>query len=644
MHGRGSILRIDLGTEKITKEDISEAFFRKYIGGEGINTRLFWEHFLKVDPKIDPTSSENVIIWGMGSLGGTAFGGGSKSRWTFKGPAYGLFADSTSGGAFGAQMRWAGYDHLVVTGRAKRPVYIWINNDIVELRDANYLWGKKVSETIEALEHELGRGIETACIGPAGEHLVTYASLTVSRYRSAGRMGAGCVFGSKNLKAIAVLGTKGITVYNRKAFFKAMDDELAAIYRKPEIRENRMKYGTLGLLVRFNEFGWNAFRNAQGGQSPEVGKLSAEWYFKHLQARRLSCSPGCAAVCQTWHYIKGDESPLSSKFIGAHGQRPEYGHVNPFGVSCDIRDLPAVIHLVEKCNEYGIDIIEVGTLIGFFMELWQRGIITEKDMVAWTGESLSLEWGNFVTVEKLLDFIAWQNNELGRILRVVGYQVAKRIEELKEIPVLRYANFGKGGSPQGESMRSRPQLSFGAAVAATGGHHLKGAGIDEESSMRYLGKPDAGDVWSYKLKGAGQALSEIFSSINNSLGVCKFAGGAHRNIADFPLELYTAALYALSGIEVAPQELYTAGERIVNLQKAFNSRLGLRREDDSVCYRWMNEPMPDGPGTGMKMADFLESAKDEYYEYHGWDKATSLPTSEKLKELGLEDVIQVLER
>jgi len=645
MHGRGAILRIDLSSEKITKEPISPELCRGYIGGEGINTRLFWEHFLSIDPKIDPTSEENVIIWGSGPLGGTAFGGGSKSRWTFKGPAYGIFADSTSGGAFGPQMRWAGYDHLVITGRAKRPVYIWINNDVVELRDATHLWGKKVTEADDAIKQELGdEQIETACIGPAGENMVTYASLTVSRYRSAGRTGAGCVFGSKNLKAVAVLGTKGITVYNCGEFFKALNSELVAMYQYPETREYRMKYGTLGNLVRFNDCGWNAFHNAQGGQSPEADKLNAEWYFNHMQERPLSCSPSCAAVCQSWHHIKGDESPLAGKYIGEHGQRPEYGHVNPFGINCDIRDLPTVTHMVEKCNEYSIDIIEVGTGIGFLMELWQRGIITEKDMVEWTGEPLSLEWGNAEAVDKILDAIALQSNQLGEILRVVGYQAAKRIEELKGIPVLQYANYGKGGSPQGESMRSRPQLAFGAAVAAIGGHHLQGAGIDEKSSTLYLGKPDGGDSWSYTLKGAGQAVSEFFSSIANSLGVCRFAGGAHRNVSDYPLELYTSAFYALTGMEITPEEFYAAGKRIVNIQKAFNSRLGLRREDDSVCHRWMNEPMTDGPGKGMKMADFLEQAKDEYYEYHGWDKATSLQKREKLEELGLEDVIEVLER
>jgi len=477
---------------------------------------------------------------------------------------------------------------------------------------------------------------------------VTYTSITVSRYRSAGRTGAGCVFGSKNLKAIAAKGTKGISVYDRRAFYKAMDAMLVALYQNPLGggpfgRERIMKYGTLSIIVPFNDYGWNSFRNSQRGQSPDIDKLSGDWYLDHMQQRFISCSPSCAAACQDWHYIKGNESPLAERYIGEHGQRPEYGTVNAFAINCDIPDLPAAAHLTEMCNEYSLDAMETGFTISFLMELWQRGIVTEQDMVEWTGEPLSPEWGDCEVVEKLLGIIARQSNQLGKILSGGGYQAAKRIEKLKGVPVLQYANYGKGGSPQGESMRSRPDLSFAAAVSTIGGHHLKGIGLDKESSTHYLGKPDAGDSWSYTLKGAAQALSEAFTSMYNSLGVCRFGGGARKNILSFPPELYTPALYALTGMEITPEELYTAGERTVNLQKAFNSRLGLRREDDSVCHRWMNEPATDGPGKGMKMADFLESAKDEYYEYHGWDKATSLQKREKLEELGLEDVIKVLE-
>lgn len=644
MQGRGDVLRIDLSSGKVSREKLSKKLCRDYIGGEGLNTWLFWQHFLKVDPKIDPISPDNVLIWGLGPLGGTAFGAGSKSRWTFKGPAYGMFADSTSGGAFGPQLRWAGYDHMIITGRASRPSYIWINNGRVQIRDAAEIWGKRISETDEALKQELGRDIETACIGPAGENLVTYASLGVSRFRSAGRTGAGCVFGSKNLKAIAVRGTKGISAADPQAFFRSINDELATIYKNPESKLPFLRSGTLSLMVNFNDLGWNAYRNGQWGQAPNAAALGADWYLKNMQQRSLVCSPSCSAACQAWHFIKGDETGLAKRCAGQFGHRPEYGMVNPFGASCDIPDLPTVIHLADLCHDLGLDIIETGCSISFLMELWQRGVITPKDIKEWTGGSMTLDWGNYEAVEQVLEAIATQKNRLGQIMREVGFQAAKKIERIKGVPALKYANYGKGGSPQGESMRSRPQLAFGAAVAAIGGHHLKGAGIDERTATHFLGKPDAGNVWSYTMKGQGQVISEILSSMNNSLGGCKFGGLGYRNVLDFPFELFTNAIFALTGMRFEPEELYEVGRRTVNIQKAFNSRLGLRREHDSVCERWMYEPLPDGPGKGMKMEDFLEQAKDEYYEYHGWDKTTSLQKRETLEKLGLHDVAEVLAR
>jgi aldehyde:ferredoxin oxidoreductase len=542
-------------------------------------------------------------------------------------------------------MRWAGYDHLVITGRSERPVYIWVNDDDVEIRDADNMWGMTTGEADTAIKRDLGDGgVETACIGPAGENMVTFSSLTVSRHRSAGRTGGGCVFGSKNLKAIAARGTKGVSVYNWKSFLKATDDLLTAINVKPEYRENLKKYGTLRLVAPFNHFGWNAFRNGQGSQSPEIDKLNGDWYLNTMRQRHVSCSPGCAAVCQHWHHMTGDESPLAAKLAGEYGQRPEYGIVGAFGISCDVRDLPMVAHLGELCNTYSLDSLEAGMTISFVMELWQRGIITEQDMLEWTGESLSLDWGNYEAVAKLLEIIALQKNRLGEILKGGVYRAAKVIEEIKGMEVLPFANYGKGGSTHVETMRPRPGFLLAGAVAAVGCNHLKGLGVDEKTSRLYFGKPDAGDPFSPVLKGSGHALSEVFSCITNSLGLCRWAGAPHMNIADFPLELYTSALLALTGMEITPEEIYTAGERILNIEKAFNSRLGLRREDDVVCHRWMNEPVTAGLGKGMKAADYLEEIKDEYYEYHGWDKSTSLQKRGRLKELGISDVVEVLEK
>ncbi|MDP7470205.1 MAG: aldehyde ferredoxin oxidoreductase N-terminal domain-containing protein, partial [Dehalococcoidia bacterium] len=201
MVGRGDILRVDLTSSRVTTEPLSKELRKQYLGGEGINSYLLWQHFKGVDPNLDGLNSDNVLILGLGPLGGTGWGGGSKMKWTFKSPAYGLFGDSVSGGFLGPNLRWAGYDHVVITGRAEKPVFLWIDDGRVEIRDASHLWGKDSEETAHTLRRDLGAGVETACIGAGGEHMVRYACIMVSEHRAAGRAGGGAVMGSKNLKA-----------------------------------------------------------------------------------------------------------------------------------------------------------------------------------------------------------------------------------------------------------------------------------------------------------------------------------------------------------------------------------------------------------------------------------------------------------
>ncbi|MFQ5825830.1 MAG: aldehyde ferredoxin oxidoreductase N-terminal domain-containing protein, partial [Dehalococcoidia bacterium] len=228
MSGRGDILKVDLTTQRVSREPLSPELRRRFLGGHGVNTWLFWEHFLEVDPRIDPLSPDNVLIAGVGPLGATGYGGGTKMKWTFKSPAYDMFGDSVCGGNFGAQLRWAGYDHLVITGRADRPVYIWIDDDVVEIRDAAHLWGKDVDEADDLIKEELGdEGLETALVGRAGENLTAFASIIASRHRAAGRTGGGCVMGSKNLKGVAVRGTKGLDIHDPQGFFQALDALIA---------------------------------------------------------------------------------------------------------------------------------------------------------------------------------------------------------------------------------------------------------------------------------------------------------------------------------------------------------------------------------------------------------------------------------
>jgi len=649
MTGYGSILRIDLTSEKISTEPIPVELCKRFIGGAGINTWLFWEHFLKVDPKIDPLSPDNVLIAGVGPLGATGYGGGTKMKWTFKSPTYNTFGDSICGGHFGAHLRWAGYDHIVITGKAKKPVYIWIDDDKVEIRDASKLWGHDIDETDSLIKTSLGtKELETAAIGQAGENLVTYASIIASRHRVAGRSGSGCVMGSKNLKAIAARGTKGLDVSDPKGFFTAITALIASVNSMAE-RDIIKLYGTLRLTSYLQRTGGNAWRNCQSVQVPQesFNMISHRWYLENIADTSLSCSPGCLLSCAGTYKVKGDESPSASKFAGKRGYKPEYLAMASLAITPDIHDFPAVGYLNDKLRKYGMDCAEIGACCGLLMELWQRGIITESDTKEWLGEPLSLEWGNYESAARLIDSIALQKDRLGNIFKAGVYKAAQRLEELKSAPILKYAVYGKGGAPFTEEIRHFPSWATNMAVSSRGGDHLKGFGTLDRWGRRdiaehYFGNQKAAAPLDITLKGASSAVAENYTPLINCLGVCLFVVDV--DPINFPPKNFALALKAATGLDFTVQELLTAAERVANLEKAFNTRLGLRRQDDKICERWMKEPEVGGYGKGWKAEDYLDKLLDEYYEYHGWDKTTGLQTRKKLDELGMQDVAGVLEK
>jgi aldehyde:ferredoxin oxidoreductase len=649
MAGRGQILRIDLTTGSISKGAIPEDVARKFLGGEGINSWLLWEHFLQVDPRIDPASPDNVLIAGVGPLGGTGYGAGTKMKWTFKSPRTKMFGDSSSGGAFGANLRWAGYDHVVIIGKSDHPVYLWVDDDDVEIRDAHHLWGMDVEATDHAIKEELGRDdVETACIGQSGENRVGFATLQVSRHRSAGRSGAGCVFGSKNLKAIAVRGTQGIRLHDPQRFLESIKSLAAALNQVQRLRDAWKNAGTLGVFGYYNSSWISPYRNNQYSAVPrdKAEKLSSRWYTENLALRPLSCSPGCISGCSGTYRIKGHESPAAQEYAGETGHKIELAAQIGWGGMCDIADMPALSHLWKICGSYGIDAIELAMCCSFLMELWQRKIIDEKDTAEWFGEPLTLEWGNYKAVSKVIESIALQKNKLGEIFKDGIDTGAQRIADIKHVPVMQYVVHGKGGLPFITEVRSNPSWGIAVAVASRGADHLKGAVATLERfsrpdlSTHHYGSPEAAEFSTPTLKGRDCARAENRCAVINSLGLCTFLVAMDTML--YPADLFAEALIAATGVQVTPQDIEAAGARTVNLEKAFNSRLGLRRQDDRLCARWMDEPQADGPAKGAKARDFLEPMKDEYYEAHGWDKNTSLQTRRRLEELDMRDVAAAL--
>ena len=649
MHGYGSIVRVDLTSGSIKREPLPLGLAKRFLGGMGLNDWLLWQHFLDVDPRIDPSSEDNVLIAGLGPLGATGFGLGSKMKFTYKSPVTGFFGDSTCGGNFGSQMRWAGVDHLVITGRARKPVYLYIEDSSIEIRDAGHLWGLGTRETVRKLRSaEVASHAGIVCIGPAGENGVRYACVAATEDRAAGRTGAGCVAGSKNLKAMVALGTGGISAHDPEATVKAAERIFDAIDADVLIYAFK-KSGTLNLVDLYDAIGSNAYRNNQFTKVPDekIALMNANWYSDHLKLRDLACSPGYTFGCDSSCQIKGNETELAKRFEGPAGGSPEYFTIASFGMGCDIPDLTAITQLHRMCDDYGMDLAEIGGIIPFLMELWERGIITKEHTQEWFGEPVSLEWGNYDAVEKVVRAVAFQENELGKICSDNVEKVGEALEKITDRPTAPYLVCGKGGSAFHEEMRNFPIWAVNCAVASRGCDHLKGIsfigkGSRQDISMKWHGKPDAGIAYTTNLKGATAALAENYVAAINCLGIC-----VTRPASDpmcLPHDLFTDAYSALTGIALTPAELLLAGERACNLEKAFNSRLGLRRKDDRLCARWMNEPVTFEYGKGMKASDYLSKALDEYYERHGWDKHSSLQTREKLASLGLSDVADVLEK
>jgi aldehyde:ferredoxin oxidoreductase len=312
---------------------------------------------------------------------------------------------------------------------------------------------------------------------------------------------------------------------------------------------------------------------------------------------------------------------------------------------CD--DLAAICHYQNITNKYGLDSVEIGECIGFLMELYQRGIITEKDMEKWTGESLALNWGDFEVAEKIIENVALKENYLYEILAGGVYKAAEKIEEIKNIPVLKYCQYGGKHSPFVEDIRSRLSWQVLFATSTRGCDHLKALstieqGVMTDTANEIFGTPDAAYPGIPYLKGIVAAWDENRTTAMNCTGLCIFntATWSHTGPG---VDIISKALRAVTGIE--PEDVLLVGERVYNLEKAFNSRLGLTRKDDTLCERWMKEPIPKGcPEEGKKAEDYLDLMLDEYYEYKGWDPGNGLQTRTKLEELGLEDVADVLEK
>ena len=618
----GKLLRVNLTIGKTVVQELSRDFAYTFLGGNGFGTKILWD---EVGPGVEPFSPDNRLIFAVGPLTGTIYPTAGRFEVITKSPLTGIYGDANSGGHFAPKLKQAGFDAVIIQGRAEKPVYLYLNNGEAEIRAAKSIWNHGTEETDKMLREELdSQSIETASIGQAGENLVRYAAVMTRGGCAAARSGVGAVMGSKNLKAIAAQGDM-VTPHARDPDF--VKDALMA---RNEVLTNPFtpglsKYGTPQLCTPMSTVGRFPTKNHQQGHFEFIDDIGAETLVANHFVRRFACA-ACPIGCHQLLIVKEGEYAGSKNFV------LEYESANAFGARVWNRDLPSIIEADRLCDDYGLDTISTGASIAFAMELYEKGILTKEDT------DLDLTWGNSSTVVELVDRIAFRK-ELGNLLAEGVRRASRQIGKGSEY----YAMHIKGQEIPAQDGRSQQSMGLAQATSSRGADHLKGfptideMGYPTEAVARY-GKqylPEIVDGIQTKYKAMVVKDGEEFGTIIDSIGICKFG-------TFFPPALYwdriATALALITGFDIDVPKLKEIGERIVNLQRMFNVREGITRKDDTQPRRLLEEKSPS-PGRALGHVVYLKPMLDEYYQLRNWDLQSGIPTNEKLKELSLEYTI-----
>jgi aldehyde:ferredoxin oxidoreductase len=630
----GQILRVNLSSKKVTKDGLTEADARKYLGGRGLAIKILFD---ELEAGIDPLGPENKLVYAAGPLAGTGFP--LSSRWIVaaKSPLTGIWGEATCGGTFAVQLRKAGYDALVVEGVAASPVYINIMDDDVQIKNASHLWGKMTLDTEIAIAHDLG--IKTrreddpavVCIGPAGEKLVKIAGVMHTAHRAAGRSGLGAVMGSKKLKAIAVRGTKKISVADPerlKEFAKAVVTECKTNKTLVWFSD----YGQAGLVDVLQEMGMLPTKNFQQGTFDNFVGLSGKTMADTILKRKQSCSHCPIACKREVEVLDGHYAPIHPNYGG-----PEYENVAALGSLLLIGDLKAVSKENQLCNMYGLDTISVGVIIAWLMECYERGIISRDDI-----DGIKAKWGNVDAALKLIQKIANREgigNLLAEGIRIAARKISRGSEK--------YAMEIKGLEVPMHEPRGKKGVGLSYATSVRGACHMQSfhdTDVEAENVAPEIGISKAlnrHDTSRDKVDIVKR--SQDWIAVTNSLLLCTAPAWVG---FDYTKPTFLAeVLNAITGLNFTVGELMIIGERMNNLCRCFNAREGVSRKDDYLPPRFTEEPLPDGPSKGQRIPkEELQKMLDYYYELRGWNKKTGIPTHEKLIELGLEDAAKDLEK
>lgn len=584
----GKIAKIDLSSLKQETVSISSETRRRYLGGRGLGVKLYTD---LCSAKTDPFAPENALIFMTGPLTGTVMTSG-RYQVVSRSPLTGTICDSSSGGSFGAVLKSAGLDGLIIQGRAAQPVYLYVHDGEIEVRDASGLWGLNTQQTQKAIQEQTSVKTSVACIGPAGENRVLFAAILNDKDRAAGRGGMGAVMGVKNLKAVAASGSQAVAIADPEGY-KTLNARIDRIVDKnPVTGKSLQVLGTSVLVNIINAHGMFPTENFRRGVFNDAEGTSGEKIAETLLQRQSACYKcpiGCGRTTQTKN---------------KHGEGPEYETVWAFGAQLGISDLTAITEANYACNELGLDTITMGSTIGCAMELCETGAWKEKML-----------WGDAGKLTGWVEDTAYQ--------RRIGAELAlgsKRLAEKYGRPEL--AMQVKGMEIPAYDPRGVQGMALSYATSNRGGCHMRAYMIAPE----ILGHPVFLDRFSTAGKAELVALFQDISALVDSTVLCRFLQFA------MGISTFTEMLRTVTGLDFSDEELLKIGRRIYTLERVFNNRAGFSRVDDTLPPRFFNEELQTGSSRHRLVR--LEEMLDDYYSVRGWDK-DGVPLPRTLAELGL---------
>ncbi len=602
----GKILCVDLSSGETSVGTFDESFARKYLGGVGLAARIIYENVTK---STNPLGPGNVLVFATGPYQAANITGSGKCSAAAKSPLTGYWGESNGGARIGPQLKRAGFDALVITGRAKRPVYLWVNDGKAEIRDGNKFWGLETPDVVDALAEAVGDArAAVSSIGPAGENLVKFACIANDKHGYFGRCGLGAVMGSKNLKALVVRGTLKPPIAEPNKLKEVYKDVLKAV------KESGMAgFGVDGQQGDFNrcyEEGLLPMKNWAQDTWSEASKIGTPRFTEELQMKPWGC-PYCAL---------GGHRRITNPTYKSKTAGPEYETMAMIGSNLLVSDLHALVQANDLCNRYGLDTMETGAILGWAFECYEKGLITKEDT-----DGIELKWGSGEALVKMAEKIAMREG-IGNLLAEGLRACVEQVPDSKSAAV----------EVMGQAVGAHdPRAYFGQTVttiaSTRGGCHIHpfAEAMEMGAVIPELGITEAIDRFDATKKGYVGAIYQDIGQLWNSLVMCMVFF-----FADISLTDQVNILNAITGWDVTPEEAQKIGERIVCLQQMFNLKMGLAPNEENVMPERFAIPRKEGGATGQvpPWQDILK----EYWETKGW--VNGVPTRDKLIELRLDNI------